>query len=735
MNRVTTIVIAWLTLNSLQPAHAGDPSYCPGAHHDELGWVCSVVTNLDPSGFGQGNFFRGNEIDEVLPKFGDMMRDLGVDGECSGTSGQALKRWLQTELRRIDAALASGLDDDTADDLEDWRDTYLDALEQFDGVDPVHTVAQTEACRRAKFTVYAMIAEAALDTDAAPSKNLLGLLRAGWRAIPLIGRTSVNTIPYRDPNAHASSFEAKNLVDPSHAQRYMTRAQLGRMKVSDVALLDVSSGHPWVHTRAAMANEPDPTARAIAWTNAQMAAALGQPYDLPAATAVLIFDEFKSSATSPKLDARGVAPRSANGKRLEEFKLKLGEEAGVEPITGDLWRKWGGKAGDLVFHQVGGFSQRLVLATREDQEDDPDECVPTTRQEFVDCFKSSHYDFQSSHHILESHVIGPRNYQRVLGRYLPPWTDDKYREDENRDGVPDAFEGRTVLVLKESSVESKLKLGNRVGPAPMHNSEAVIDRALRGSFVFALWVRASDDKEDNNRIVCADGDCLGAFHDIGSALSGSIGGTGEINSLSVGGNFLYLDDSTGHLRSNTWMLYRPQAWDHITMADFIWGAGPIAAMSQADIRDSVAKSHFPDFWQDVAVWRLAVRRDRIAHFAGLPVPDPVTKVDARGRVRTVGYKVPQESIPLTTPADRQRAARRFANFGITARMIARKMRANGLLGTAYEDVLVADGEVSSCSQSVLVNLLEEHAFPARLTNRVNRRHDGASFEPCELDVR
>src|SRR6185436_8189373 len=76
-----------------------------------------------------------------------------------------------------------------------------------------------------------------------------------------------------------------------------------------------------------------------------------------------------------------------------------------------------------------------------------------------------------------------------------------------------------------------------------------------------------------------------------------------------------------NLKFRQYMLYRPKSWSKMTAADGLWMARKVASITRDQIEAAVAPSYLPPFVQEVYVYKIMDRRDRIAAVYGLTVPD------------------------------------------------------------------------------------------------------------------
>ena len=178
------------------------------------------------------------------------------------------------------------------------------------------------------------------------------------------------------------------------------------------------------------------------------------------------------------------------------------------------------------------------------------------------------------------------------------------------------------------------------------------DRAARGLYLFSLWLAARDSKDDNSKTYFlkspgSKSTLTGHFegqHDLGVTL-GTMGAAGRINGFRVGNDFLRMNRSGAIVGRGTFV-YKPRAFWNATWADSKWMAIRIAELSDGELRQAVAASHWPDFMQEALFYKLACRRNQIARLFGVegniaPIPprptfpsawDALSKSARRNRV-------------------------------------------------------------------------------------------------------
>ncbi|MEM7696984.1 MAG: hypothetical protein AAF236_01105 [Verrucomicrobiota bacterium] len=595
-----------------------------------------------------------------------------------------------------------------------------------------------EACQNAANILYTLFSDQYLSEY----PRVAGLERPRSEQLEIakrfITRAKLNSTPYLDEASRYkrrlgrdSVHEARNLVERSSDDRPVTREELSRLTHLEVARLDVAPTNPWWFSHERMRCDPPNTWRMLeSWLSRQVSAEELEKksfeedfpdfrYDLEEAQKILFWDDVKITATSPKVDTTDVFG--------QEWKLKWGEEAIVEPVANRLRLLLGAKFTDLVYADVGGCSHLLILPSEFEKSLNPDKQMPLTVSEFVEVMLKSKYQFNARPFILSSGRITEGNAESIL-RDLPEEAPKKYQ--------PERLVGRTWIRFKESMVEARHDAYNRGGPVSAYTDFAAYDRGARLQKIVSIWLDETDVKEDNHRTVwMEDYDGKGApqliqyFHDSGSSIGG-LRRTGEINVLTEKkgqGQFLWLSPMERQVQSNYFALYRPGFWDATTFADQYSGALHITRLSQSDIRGAVSHSKMPDFYQEVLSWRMIRRRDHVAAIYGLSLPDA-----------PIDEKAPEHSVSLTTRADRSAAARRYQ---IPLSAIEDDLVRTGFLSSAdrggstpdpFVDVLVKKGVIQEHQETVLLGILREYRHPPGFVSRMTRNEDDREYYPLRF---
>lgn len=585
----------------------------------------------------------------------------------------------------------------------------------------------TEAFQFAVRTIYSVFAEKVMD-DHGGKDFPLGLRSGIQLGNHFLGRPQINSVPYHGPRtrqrpigARAAEKEATNLWHQGH---FLSPAELAGLSPVAIGRLDVSPDNPMWHTRAYMASRrPDVWGDIEAYIASRTTAELmdkkkfrkAHPdfnYDLNRARRVLFWDGIKTTATSPKVDAV-----DAFG---QEWKLKWGDEAIVEPFGNRLRAKLGAKFCDLTYVDVGGDSHLLILPAEEDREQNPDKVMPVTAEELIEAMMNSTYAFNIRPFIRASGTVTAANAETVL-KHLPPEGGKAYRREN--------LIGRTWVSFRESMVEAKHDVVNLGGPVALFSEVTHGDRALRQAFLLSLWMEDKDNKEANFRAAWlpdfagrSGNQYIEYFHDPGFSFGG-LARAAELNSLEVGdqaGGFLWLNPGGNLILGSSFQIYRPEIWSKATYSDYLAGAMHLTRLSRKDIADAVSHSFMPDFWCETLVWRLTNRRDVVAKLFNL------SPLDEAGPAPTI-------RIPLTSRKNRLAAA---ARYQVPLAEIETDLTRTGFLPPGrpaadtvepFDDMVVKEGEIQATEKTVLIGILRDHRHPSGLENRTIRWNHGDPY--------
>lgn len=657
----------------------------------------------------------------------------GVSSTCSLNSYQKLMAYvgnLQTKYQQIETnPEETKINKDSANDYLKLLEHALLKLSSTQHLS-CNDFIKNESYNLGRAIVYAILTE----TNPASQMNV-----GDW--VSMLGN-GVVTVPYRSPKNRIKNLsvseankEANNLFHPLTG-KMITPFDLIKMNHIQVARLDIGANHPMWR------NESD--RQKIEWKKGgawklledtinkaatkkfekkckSLCESLEKNYDLNQARKVLIFSKIKTSATSPKADAKDLYGFN--------WKIKWGVEAFVEPVVSRLYMKLGGKFSDLTYTNPHGAQDlTLILGSRNIKSS----CHNINNLEWFNyCFLISSYKFHPVPFTYQSGQITEQNIDAIFSKTNTFVKDPAIRSQ---------YLGRTWVTFRESLVEfSADNLYPKVGTGPENHLGFENDRVLRGLSVLAMWVGNDDAKEDNSSTVLYEDQNQKTFahywHDVGSAL-GSTVTPGNINSIKTDSDFMYIATSLWRnspklllpyeFLGHKWIvfprlhLYKPNSWNHVTYSDALWMAMKIASLQEDDIIEAVSASQLPDFAQDALVFKLMDRRIRMSKIFGITFPGVQDSYPV-----TIRYDLTQKSV-------REAIAKKY---DINPARIEWEVEQHKLLkkGEKFYDVAVQKGQISSCSDSLLVNLLEKTWFPSGLERRMSRTNYLTGLPDCKFN--
>lgn len=611
---------------------------------------------------------------------------------------------------------AEEADDADDDDLEDDLEDALEVLEYARAW--LRRVSRPEASEREIFEANSY-ADRMLETVADPVSAEF-LPRPGKMLRNLVFGSLFGIPAPRAPRSgtdaplglQAAKRESLYLHDPVHHDFHRPET-LAELSAGEVARLDVSPANAlWYDRHTLERLRPDPWGHFETLITRGMTGALREDDDLGknetyhpnSARRVLFLEEVYRSGTSPKAhaeDAFGV-----------EWKLKWGDEVVVEPVASRLYLMAGAKFTDYVATNGWGPDDCVLVlmdseeaAEEREDHDLDDEAFPTEVSELaaaVDDF----YGFRLDPYVHSHGVLTEANIDRLL-RHLPDGGKKKYRKSK--------LIGRHWVAFRESSVELRTKgYVRRHDGSRLSDEVAVHDRAARGTFLFDMWIANRDAKSGNNKAFLLkesrDGEMVihdyrEGHHDLGLSL-GSLWKAGAVNDFETGPDFLRRG-WFGRWRFRQTTIFQPDAWRAATWADCRWMADHLARLSEAQIREAVAASGWPDFAREAMTYRLIERRDRIASAFG-------------AATATRGLRPPSMAIPLGNAAEIHAAETRYelepGSLGAELKSIDAPR--------GYREWVLHEGRIAHCRDSALVRLLVRQRFPSGLSTRYGRTGDG-----------
>lgn len=661
----------------------------------------------------------------------------GIGDSCTESGYINLIKYTQTLLSENNL---TSLDDESDDDDNEKENAKGKTYKRFlkNALDHL-TSAQNFTCSNYLKTESFNLARAIIYSVFTAKNRISEMAITDWLGLIENG---VITIPYKEPKKriqklglNQASKEANNLINPITGKIY-TQGELAKLNYIQVGNLDIGKNHPmW---RDEEDRQKADWSGGGAWIKLEnlinksatkkfskkcekLCSALDNNYDLKQARKVLIFDKIKISATSPKIEGKDIYGYN--------WKVKWGVEAFVEPVVSRIYMKLGGKFSDLTYSNRHGASDLLLIL---ESKSTKSSCTNVNTYEwFVYCMKVSAYKFNPSPYVAQWGHITEKNIDAVFAGVSSIIKDPKIRKK---------YIGRDWITFKESMVEfSADNVLARAGSGPENRLGFENDRVLRGLSLFAAWIGNDDAKEDNSRSVLYEEDNKEIFahywHDLGSGLGATLF-PGKINTLKTNTDFMYL--ATSFMRNSPRLLlpyeflghkriviprlhlYKPDSWKKVTYSDGLWMAKKIASLQKFEIEEAVAASNLPKFMQDALVFKLMDRRIRMAKIFGIIFPGV------------------QDSYPITIRYNLTKKEVRAAiakKFDINLARLEWEINKHKLLKgkKEYFDVVVKDGEIVSCSKSLLINILEKAWYPSGLERRRNRLNYKSEMPDCKFN--
>ncbi len=560
-----------------------------------------------------------------------------------------------------------------------------------------------EAVFRVKRIIYTV-----LSTDVPPT-----ILKT-FQKIKSILRYRSSEIPYlnlEDRKKKISNSDlkkvAKSLYDKNNQK--VSISMISKMNYEEIADLDVSRNHPlWHQTNINHSFE-----KLEKWTEAQLRVKLkDKTYSIKKAKKIMFASEIKTTATSPKLKARDIYG--------EKWKLKWGNEVHAEVIANRLYAKLGGKFTDLVYSGGHGAEGTILILGNPEKEDNCDNIV--TVMTLSKCFLDSKYNFNIDQFIFKSGLLSDLDVSELINSH----SNTAFMKKKM---AKNSFFSRHYVMFYESLVELKSKkVMERSGPSAFSSLGANSDRAIRGLSLFNSWINNVDIKDFNNKGVLLK-DSVGKednfveyMHDLGASL-GFLNYPASANDLQIGTQFMDIRKKKNKLIIKEARLYSPDSWEHITFTDALWMAKKIVKVSKDEISEILKATKWPKFTQDAMSYRLLKRRDQIAKLFNITnlLPD--------------NTQAPNFKFKLNTIEDRRKTANslklKLSDLDRFIKKISPDFKSSSLINLT--DVVLRDGKIASCHESIIVNLLESSIHPSGLSRRLDRDEDHVRLKPCKYN--
>lgn len=515
--------------------------------------------------------------------------------------------------------------------------------------------------------------------------------------------------------------EAHFLFDGTH---YLSREELATLTPEQIADLDIDPFHPAWFSEEEMKTRRDNWKALELWHEQNASAYLKERYPELSETTflyspkkvaqVLFFDEIKDTATSPKLEAE-------DGFGFK-WKVKFGEEVVPSIVSNRLYVKLGGRYTDLVYsNSYGRDGLVLILPVLDNQKEECDNISNVER--LKKCFLKSKYKFDVAPYIVteESGEITEDILKHLEAKDFP-WKYVPKKKSKLKNLL-----GRNYVTFKESA---SFFFGSgyilRGGPASLDQVGASDDRVARGLNLFNIWISSADVKSDNNRSLLVydyktkKQKYVEGEHDMGYSLSGA-SLPGRLNHFSSERDFYHISHGLLGLGSpkltfKGYFFHHPETNKLSSYSDLLWMAKKIVRLTQEDFKQIAKESGWPDFMQELLVYKLMARRNHIARIFGI-----------ENRLDFSTLSVPSFKIALSTADERQAVSKLFH---IDLSLLESELLKIGKLNQPYDDLLIREGKLVACEDAVLLGLLEEFRYPSGLERRTARALDYKPLKTC-----
>lgn len=505
-----------------------------------------------------------------------------------------------------------------------------------------------------------------------------------------------------------ASLEAQNLIDPHNENRYMGPLDLAKLTPLEISQLDISKNHTfWLTKESQLKRSIDPWTELEQWAEEQVQTEIDkkqQPftYNINEAQKVLFFDKIKISGTSPKINVKDAFKA--------KWKVKWGIEIQVDPIVNDLYLKAGGRYTDLTYSMM---RNDYVLILKGKGEDSCDNI--RSPDMFKKCFKKSSFKFKIEQYISTSGVLKTENIKTILNK-LP----------SNPNYTKESLIGRQYITFKESLLEFKGRsFLKSVGVSSYNQFGAENDRVRRGLVIFNHFIRNTDAKDENNKILVADNYdeqakyLLETQSDSGASLADPLRG-GNLNGMKINDSFVKRRDND--ITFKQWVFYEPEAWAQATFSDSLWMVRKIVRLTQKDFSKSIDRIKWPKFMKELLLYKLIGRRNKLAK---------AFKVENLLPLGEIEMPAPNVEFSLKTKEDRDYAEK---ELGLASGIIEKQLKEYELINkkgiSKHVDKLVSRGKLVSCDKTVLFGLLEKNYYPTGLTRRLSRFSKFRKLRDC-----
>jgi hypothetical protein len=644
----------------------------------------------------------------------------------SHESSTALKKALEEEIAIEEKNLQS-TNEDIAENAEDNLKFYKFALTKNDSSadESLPLEARKTAFNEAKRILYSIKA-----------KSFSGDKKTGV-AIEIVFREYLNLKNYTGSELQTvighdeAKKEATNLVHSDG--RFYTKNELALMTPVQISELDIGKDHSIWYSKEKMASGFDSWSNMEEYVTKHATKEVKKKnknfegkYDLAQARKVVFFSSIKESATSPKINVKDIY----GGK----WKLKWSVEVQPETISTRLYAKVGAKFLDLVYPSPMGMDGTVLILAKANPADKTCNSIDTY-EKLKSCLMKSTYNFDLRPYAHSHGVVTKDNLEAIF----------KGLSDKNlKAGNPDDYIGREYVTFKKSLLEYKFDQGfTRGGPISLGDYGVEEDRASRGLMLFNMWIQNYDAKDDNARSVLAKDfsqkdslEYFEFFHDLGASL-GERGQAGLFNGLGIDEDFIktgsgltfknflnrvMIIPGKSRIFFPVRTIYSPETWSEATFSDARWMALKIAQVKRADLEKIVALTDWPDFVQKAFINKLINRRDRIGKMFAVKIND----------VPSENVKDFDLRIDLFDKKVREGIARKY-NLP-EKELLALAQKGNIKKGIRQE-YLVKNGQIASCEDSAVINLLEKYNYPEGISRKHRRSFDDRPLPDCEFAKR
>lgn len=306
-------------------------------------------------------------------------------------------------------------------------------------------------------------------------------------------------------------------------------------------------------------------------------------------------------------------------------------------------------------------------------------------------------------YIYSSGVLTKENIDQKLVQ-LPQNSSKKYKKKK--------LIGRIYITFKRSIVEFQAKeILKRGGPVPFDRLGGQKDIVSKNLLIYNLLIGNMDNKIKNNKNLLVYNPFNESYdyyeyqHDNGSSF-GRIFHPRDINAFKVGHQFLKV--KRNKIIFKQFRYFKPKIWKKLTTGDLNLFGQKLKELSDNDIKQAVASIPWPAFMLEVISYKLKQRRNDIL-FA--------LEIDKSHRFET----------PTNISIDLTKIKKVHNDYKIPTNEIKKALRNGHTI-----DVLVKNGKINSCHQSMIINFLEQYKFASGLTRSLKTKKDNRPLPKCSF---